>query len=224
MMTLKTFKPNDFMGRYGKQSWLDGNTEAVVVGSEKDLRNYLSSAGFTTPYDFHANPNRSDSVDEFSRDSTDYSEMIYGALGGVSKESAELIGKVKDIDGEVKLGQKLGKYVPDFIKKLGATVPLKGRDHARIYKLKDGQYAAELHKDPGIKDYVDGDRLWEGDVTTLISGLGKALKYHYVDPQIEKIKCKATENVEELISKKPKSDYTGERKDLENEINFGPFE
>ena len=199
-MMVETFNPNEFMGRYGKQSWLDGNTETVIVGSEKELRNYLSSAGFTTPYDFHANPNRSDSVDELSRDSTDYSEMVYGTLGGVSKESEELIGKVKEIDGEIKIGQKLGKYVPDFIKKLGATVPLNGREHARIYKLKDGQYVAELHKDPGIKDYVDGDRLWEGDVTTLVGGLGKALKYHYVDPQIEKLKGNLNENVKELFS------------------------
>ncbi len=196
---VETFKPNEFMGRYGRQSWIDGNTEAVIVGSEKDLGDYLSNAGFTTPYDFHANPNRSDSVTELSRDSTDYGGMILDTLGGVSKESAEVIGKVKDVDGEFKLGEKLGRYIPDFIRKLGATVPLNGREHARIYMLKDGQYAAELHKDPGVKDYVDADRLWNGDVTTLISGLGSALKYHYLDPKIDKLKEDATEKVEELF-------------------------
>ncbi len=198
-MTLETLKPNEFMGRYGRQSWIDGNTETVVVGSENELRNYLSGAGFTRPYDFHLNPNRGESLEEMSRDSTDYSGMIFDTLGGVSKESAELMGKVKDIDGEVKLGQKLGKYLPDFIKKLGATVPFNGREHARIYRLNDSQYAAELHKDPGIKDYIDGDRLWKGDVTTLISGLGKAVKYHYIDPKISEYKGKANECMDELF-------------------------
>jgi hypothetical protein len=199
MMTMETFKPDGFIGRYGKQSWIDGNTEAVIVGSEQELRSYLSGVGFTRSYDFHLNPNRRESVEELSKDSTDYSGMIFDTLGGVSKESAELIGKVKEIDGEVKLGDKLNKYVPNFVKKLGATIPINGREQARIYKMKDGQYAAELHKDPGIKDYIDGDRLWNGDVTTLISGLGNAIKYHYIDPKISEYKGKANEWMDVLF-------------------------
>jgi hypothetical protein len=184
-MKVETLKPQEFAGRYGNRSWLGDNTQAVIVGCEADLMGYLARAGFVAPYGIF--PGSEKSQGELARDATRYGDMFLGALGGLTDDPLGVMPHVEKAAKDMDVVGKAGQYVPGFLKRLGATLPWKEREHARIHKLEDGTYAAEVHRDPGMGEYV-GEGLWNGDFSSVLGGIWKAARYHYIDPKIAEYK------------------------------------
>jgi len=197
-MNVQSLKPGEFEGRYGSQHWIGDSTVAILVGDSQDaLKRYLAGSGFVNPYttfSWGRNP-----ADEFVRDGTNYTDLALDGIGELTGDPLDAKSTIKGISEENGLRDAISGYVPGQLKQLGATLPLKGREHARIYRLNDGRYAAEIHKDPGISEYVDGNRLWNGDLSTIFEGAVKAVKYHFIDPKIREYKSKLTDGISSLF-------------------------
>jgi len=185
-MNVENLKPDEFIKRYGSQPWaekIDDNTQSVLVGSRQDLETCLGDAGFVSPYMFAG----SRGAEKVLARSAKYEEVAFNALGELTGDPLNITSQLSELSKENNLGEVIGSYLPNFVKRLGATLPMDGRTHARIYSLGDGKYAATMHTDPGMANYF-GEGLRNGDLTEVFSGLGEAIKYHF-EPTINEYKA-----------------------------------